>query len=63
MCIRDRKSYTFGNRDALMSQGTINDASGSKTKGFLIGGYTPVSYTHLDVYKRQDSIYAIPGAP
>lgn len=35
-----QKSYTFGNRDALMSQGTINDASGSKTKGFLIGGYT-----------------------
>lgn len=35
-----QKSYSFGNRDVVMSQNTINDISGHKTKGFLIGGYT-----------------------
>ena len=35
-----QKSYTFGNRDVLMSQNTIFDRSGNKTKGFLLGGYT-----------------------
>lgn len=35
-----QKSYSFGNRDVLMSQNTINDISGTKSKGFLIGGYT-----------------------
>lgn len=35
-----QKSYSFGNRDILMSQNTISGASGTRTKGFLIGGYT-----------------------
>ncbi len=35
-----QKSYTFGNRDVVMSQNTIFDVTGNKTKGFLIGGYT-----------------------
>ena len=35
-----QKSYSFGNRDVVMSQNTNNFASGNKTKGFLIGGYT-----------------------
>lgn len=35
-----QKSYSFGNRDVVMSQNTINDVSGNRTKGFLIGGYT-----------------------
>lgn len=35
-----QKSYSFGNRDVLMSQNAINDISGKKTKGFLLGGYT-----------------------
>lgn len=35
-----QKSYSFGNRDVVMSQNNINDASGNKVKGFLIGGYT-----------------------
>lgn len=35
-----QKSYTFGNRDVLMSQSTVNDVTGKKTKGFLMGGYT-----------------------
>ncbi|WP_304342664.1 T9SS type A sorting domain-containing protein, partial [Chryseobacterium koreense] len=35
-----QKSYTFGNRDVLMSQNTIFDRSGNKAKGFLLGGYT-----------------------
>lgn len=34
------KSYSFGNRDVVMSQSTINESSGRKTKGFLMGGYT-----------------------
>ena len=35
-----QKSYSFGNRDVVMSQNTINDSSGRRTKGFLMGGYT-----------------------
>lgn len=35
-----QKSYSFGNRDVLMSQNAVNDIKGHHTKGFLIGGYT-----------------------
>lgn len=35
-----QKGFNFNNRDVLMSLNTINDASGIKTKGFLLGGYT-----------------------
>lgn len=35
-----QKSHNFGNRDIMMSLNTINDASGTRTKGFLVGGYT-----------------------
>lgn len=35
-----QKSYSFGNRDVLMSQSTIWDAENIKAKGFLLGGYT-----------------------
>jgi len=34
-----QKSYSFGNRDILMSLNTINTQD-NKSKGFLIGGYT-----------------------
>lgn len=35
-----QKGFSFKNRDVLMSLNTINDATGNKTKGFLLGGYT-----------------------
>lgn len=35
-----QKSYTFGNRDILMSLNTIWNSKGKETKGFLLGGYT-----------------------
>lgn len=35
-----QKGFNFKNRDVLMSLNTINDATGNKTKGFLLGGYT-----------------------
>lgn len=35
-----QKSYTFGNRDVLMSINTIWNSTGKETKGFLLGGYT-----------------------
>lgn len=35
-----QKGFNFKNRDVLMSFNTINDATGNKTKGFLLGGYT-----------------------
>jgi hypothetical protein len=35
-----QKSFSFGNRDVLMSLNTIYDAKGHHTKGFLLGGYT-----------------------
>ena len=39
MCIRD----SVRGRDVFLVQGT----------GFPVAGLHPVSYTHLDVYKRQ----------
>lgn len=35
-----QKGFNFKNRDVLMSLNTINDATGNKTKGLLLGGYT-----------------------
>lgn len=35
-----QKGYNFKNRDVLMSLNTINDITGNKTKGYLLGGYT-----------------------
>ncbi|TXF77771.1 T9SS type A sorting domain-containing protein [Chryseobacterium sp.] len=35
-----QKSYTFGNRDVMMSLNVINHAKDNVTKGFLLGGYT-----------------------
>ncbi|MFN3773465.1 T9SS type A sorting domain-containing protein [Cloacibacterium normanense] len=35
-----QKGFNFKNRDVLMSLNTINDATGNKAKGFLLGGYT-----------------------
>lgn len=35
-----QKSYSFGNRDVLMSLNTVWDKKGTTSKGFLLGGYT-----------------------
>ncbi|MBW8360723.1 MAG: T9SS type A sorting domain-containing protein [Kaistella sp.] len=35
-----QKSYTFGNRDVMMSLNVLNNAKDNGTKGFLLGGYT-----------------------
>lgn len=35
-----QKSYSFGNRDVMMSLDTITDATGNHTKGFLLGGFS-----------------------
>ena len=48
MCIRDRAKNGTATYDLAV---TVNEASGAGT--FNIVGDTPVSYTHLDVYKRQ----------
>ena len=52
MCIRDRliAGVFVGN---LHLRQLDNAEIAETTQPFLIFGYTPVSYTHLDVYKRQ----------
>ncbi|MBA5246532.1 T9SS type A sorting domain-containing protein [Marnyiella aurantia] len=35
-----QKSYSFGNRDVLMSLNTIWDKKGTASRGYLVGGYT-----------------------
>lgn len=35
-----QKSYSFGNRDVMMSLDAIIDATGNQTKGFLLGGFS-----------------------
>ena len=45
---------------ALLDQWNIPYESGIAMTGIRV---TPVSYTHLDVYKRQDSREALPHTP
>ena len=58
MCIRDRQETSDYLRKAMQAV-VSNEGTGSKgiIQGYAIGGKTgtaePVSYTHLDVYKRQ----------
>ena len=47
MCIRDRYSYTNG------SYGGYNYPMPSYNRNVFSFGVNSVSYTHLDVYKRQ----------
>ena len=56
MCIRDRDEAYFHAqfRRSNPTQGSLHTLiDGVKGKGQYVGTY-PVSYTHLDVYKRQD---------
>ena len=51
MCIRDRRMLAQGAALKLRSEGEIKPP---KVPGDAQAAYyTPVSYTHLDVYKRQ----------
>ena len=50
MCIRDRYVFSdrrLGGADVLATSYTLSQSIRS------VGDFDPVSYTHLDVYKRQ----------
>ena len=59
MCIRDRQGIELINQlnQILLSEGKYDELQkASKDKEYqkkLLAEYGPVSYTHLDVYKRQ----------
>lgn len=36
-----QKTFSFGNRDVLMSLNVVSNAKDTESKGFLLGGYTP----------------------
>ena len=62
MCIRDRYWF-FGTEKGSSLRATganpnMARAQGINTNSNIVLGLMPVSYTHLDVYKRQ----AVPGA-
>ena len=46
MCIRDRANSPYG-----LDQGRLAD--GEEVEGYNLDDFMAVSYTHLDVYKRQ----------
>ena len=54
MCIRDRfKTGEMGNPTANQDQAELGDAAREIVERVRYDFLTPVSYTHLDVYKRQ----------
>ena len=65
MCIRDRKNTTFGREPAEDTSGhwvyaMLRHDARARATVLVVGNlspninfYNPVSYTHLDVYKRQ----------
>ena len=48
-----------GNKDVDGSASIITDAKGNRWENRVVMTVDPVSYTHLDVYKRQDYIPAV----
>ena len=65
-CVVSNRNYTFGilkaTKECAINIPTVKlaakvvgcgNTSGAKTDKFATFGLTPVSYTHLDVYKRQ----------
>ena len=52
MCIRDRVEVTevMNGIDSITG---LTESTPAKWIGYIAKGYIPVSYTHLDVYKRQ----------
>ena len=58
MCIRDRcRRFAFDlimcNCEAKTAAATIRELMQNPPDGVIVIGTEPVSYTHLDVYKRQ----------
>ena len=59
MCIRDRDKslnaawFVFGTKSELKAQKILQSGDVLKSADFNKDYFTPVSYTHLDVYKRQ----------
>ena len=63
MCIRDRYLGLVPRQEDsgdIQPQLGISKAGDRMVRKLLVGSahYIPVSYTHLDVYKRQRRIYA-----
>ena len=58
MCIRDSSSPGVGDDDVTGS-GSVMNRDGDAGTNSAAPGFNPVSYTHLDVYKRQKYILAI----
>ena len=60
MCIRDSQRTEIERGQVLIKPGTVNCHKKFTCQVYVLtkddgGRHTPVSYTHLDVYKRQDS--------
>ena len=53
MCIRDSFSFVIGSEDAVNEQTLSDIKSEAERTGTFIQPLQTVSYTHLDVYKRQ----------
>ena len=47
--------YSVGKRNAIVTE-TLRDSQRLLSLFLILNTHTPVSYTHLDVYKRQNEI-------
>ena len=54
MCIRDSRSAAALNMDAVLVTPSCCDPLCRRAVRVSMGTVFPVSYTHLDVYKRQE---------
>ena len=53
-CFRDAGMTGFTSMFVLGSVMFLYHKNPSRAANWAVGGFMPVSYTHLDVYKRQD---------
>ena len=57
MCIRDRNKYTYyasaAKKEGYVQIGNLFEETANNEKEHAKIWFKPVSYTHLDVYKRQ----------
>ena len=54
MCIRDRRDAAFPLVNEIVPTSDPDEAFAGANWCLLVGSVPPVSYTHLDVYKRQE---------